>query len=198
MAIERVVIGSYSDYTSLLFSSLYHVALGKCCFVNLSSSTFSSTVFLYNIFGWAYPPPPHTHNRDSAPSWGGGGIPKWEIDVFRYGGCLMTILPLSNCSLRGHISTIAVRQCKLSAEEIFLSHLHILLNRRWQRLAWRPCSKYLAGSPIFSLLTTKLLANIALDKIMVVVRGTRGAQCVWKKVASCTRARVLLIACQNL
>jgi hypothetical protein len=39
------------DQTSLLFYSLYCVGPGKILFVNLLSSTFSCTVFLYNVFG---------------------------------------------------------------------------------------------------------------------------------------------------
>ncbi len=51
-----VSIGSHSDQTSFQFSSLYLWALGKHCFVKMSSSTFCCTVFLFNVFG---PPPPH-------------------------------------------------------------------------------------------------------------------------------------------
>ncbi len=50
MSLKPVPIGSYRDQTSLLFYSLYCVDPGKILFVNLSSSTFSCTVFLYNVF----------------------------------------------------------------------------------------------------------------------------------------------------
>ncbi len=50
MAIKLVPIGSYRDKTSLLFYLLYSVGPGKILFVNLSSSTSSCTVFLYNVF----------------------------------------------------------------------------------------------------------------------------------------------------
>jgi hypothetical protein len=49
---KPVPIGSYRDQISLLFYSLYSVDPGKILFVNLSSSTFSCTVFLYNVLGW--------------------------------------------------------------------------------------------------------------------------------------------------
>jgi hypothetical protein len=39
----------------LLFYSLYCVGPGKIMFVNLSSSTFSCTVFLYNVFAFGQP-----------------------------------------------------------------------------------------------------------------------------------------------
>jgi hypothetical protein len=52
MSIKPVTIGSYRDQTSLLFYSLYCVGPGKILFVNLSSSTFSCTVFLYNVFAF--------------------------------------------------------------------------------------------------------------------------------------------------
>ncbi len=48
MVIKPVAIGSFRDQTSLLFPSLYRVGPGKTRF-NLSSSTFSCTVFLYNV-----------------------------------------------------------------------------------------------------------------------------------------------------
>jgi hypothetical protein len=45
---KPVPIGSYRDQTNLLFS--LPLGPGKILFVNLSSSTFSCTVFLYNVF----------------------------------------------------------------------------------------------------------------------------------------------------
>jgi hypothetical protein len=50
MYIKPVHIGSYRDQTSLLFYSHYHVGPGEILFVKLSSSTFSCTVFLCNVF----------------------------------------------------------------------------------------------------------------------------------------------------
>ncbi len=55
-----VSIGSHSDQTSFQSSSLYLRALGKHCFVKMSSFTFCYTVFLYNVFACphhSYPPP---------------------------------------------------------------------------------------------------------------------------------------------
>ncbi len=45
-----VSIGSPNDPTSFQSSSLYLRALGKHCFVKMSSSTLCCTVFLYNVF----------------------------------------------------------------------------------------------------------------------------------------------------
>ncbi len=45
-----VSIGSHSDQTSFQSSSLYLWALGKHCFVKMSSSTLCCTVFSYNVF----------------------------------------------------------------------------------------------------------------------------------------------------
>ncbi len=50
ISIKPVPIGSYRYQTSLLFYSLYCVGPVKILFVKLSSSTFSCTVFLYNVF----------------------------------------------------------------------------------------------------------------------------------------------------
>jgi hypothetical protein len=41
-------IGSYNDQTSFYFSSHFCVAQGQYCFVQMPSSAFSCTVFLYN------------------------------------------------------------------------------------------------------------------------------------------------------
>ncbi len=46
-----VSIGCHSDQTSFQSSSLYLWALGKHCFVKMSSSTLCCTVFLYKVFG---------------------------------------------------------------------------------------------------------------------------------------------------
>ncbi len=60
-----VSIGSHNDQTSFQSSSLYLRALGKHCYVKMSSSTLCCTVFLYNVFDqhllyWWQPPPfPH-------------------------------------------------------------------------------------------------------------------------------------------
>ncbi len=53
LSIKPVPISSYRDQTVLLFYSLYCLGPGKILFVNLSSSTFSCTVFLYNVFALA-------------------------------------------------------------------------------------------------------------------------------------------------
>jgi hypothetical protein len=45
-------ISSHSDQTSFRSSSLYLWALGKHCFVKMSSSTLCCTVFLFNVFGF--------------------------------------------------------------------------------------------------------------------------------------------------
>ncbi len=47
-----VSIGSHNSQTSFQSSSLYLRALGKHCFVKMSSSTLCCTVFLYNVFGY--------------------------------------------------------------------------------------------------------------------------------------------------
>jgi hypothetical protein len=48
-----VSIGSHREQTSFQSSSLYLWALGKHCFVKMSSSTLLCTVFLSNVFGSA-------------------------------------------------------------------------------------------------------------------------------------------------
>ncbi len=46
-----VPIGFHRDQTSFQSSALYLWALGKICFVKMSSSTLCCTVFLSNVFG---------------------------------------------------------------------------------------------------------------------------------------------------
>ncbi len=58
-----VSMGYHSDQTTFQSSSLYLWAMGKHCFVNMSSSTFCCTVFLYNVFGQH----PHTNPQTLYP-----------------------------------------------------------------------------------------------------------------------------------
>ncbi len=51
LSIKPVPIGSYRDQTSSQFYSRYRVGPGKILLFNLLSSTFSWTVFFFNVFG---------------------------------------------------------------------------------------------------------------------------------------------------
>ncbi len=86
---NSVSIGSHIDQTSFQFSSLYLWALGKHCFVKMSSSTLCCTVFLYHVFALSRqsegsPPPPdlpqHPTGRVEDPLEWGGGVHVKEAD----------------------------------------------------------------------------------------------------------------------
>ncbi len=69
----------HSDQTSFQSSSLYLWALGKHCFVKMSSSTLCCTVFLYNVFALNY-----TSNfqylRSVKLPWLNGTLTQWNSD----------------------------------------------------------------------------------------------------------------------